>query len=628
MEDFLSLFLPDLLNNLESLNADGRVKVEDEVSYSREGPRLSGPIGRFRYVGPDNNQQADDATDPQLNYGELSQYLQLPMAPAYTSAVLTPQFGLTNHGISTYKHQQFPDVEYGHKLHYADFIPPESAPQSQYRQRQQHVAGYQPNMAQFDPSYWLSADMHPMQRNGYIAASGLLNNSPMLMPMEMLGDQQWATQRQDWDPRLEKTVVDTQENTRQTKVKAEKAKPSPVLPHICIDYSRDSLCQLLDMTLESSGPKSPIGFEAFLQGRILTNDTDNFNRITVVQGSVDPARTYLPQVISCYRRNFVNMHLKIIIPEPVHACCIMGAQVHAFKIEVDAVMQGKESKTVAINACGNDADSKDGALKHDEYLTVADIQPGQMIPISELRPKNYFIVKKLQFKSATANGTNLNFQTYNRIRTRLVAITNNGEHVLDELLSKPIIVRGRNPSFYHSKQDLLIKPKSPFFGLTQRNLLGANPRASNLTDATELIKTNSLEPLERAEEQFSDDISPPLAESEKFIEPEKDASSENSSDQEENHSPLPLEKSTAVPSGTNLTRLLESMKDENSGKYHYFPILNVYYLPPINVVYFPHGAHHSDSIGEVPPDSDKQDTNKTPGDNTQRKSTSKVYFRS
>ncbi|EMG45205.1 hypothetical protein G210_5216, partial [Candida maltosa Xu316] len=232
----------------------------------------------------------------------------------------------------------------------------------------------------------------------------------------------------------------------------------------------------------------------------------------------------------------------------------------------------------------------------------------------------YFVVKKLQFKNATPNNGNLTFQNYYHLKAKLSCIVadiyyddydidvdtegggnNNNEILLGELVSEPIIVRGRNPSFYSERKDILIKGRS-----------AASKRSFKIS-AQAAAQHKAIEHDEGEDDMMEQD------------EPDDDMGNAMGDDDEggggggggtTNGQEMQLHQTVEE---SPISSMNEDEKDvsqipplsystnqlaidaKSVDKYKYYPINNVYYLPPINTVYFPHRAHHQSQRDDQDP---------------------------
>lgn len=378
---------------------------------------------------------------------------------------------------------------------------------------------------------------------------------------------------------------------------------APEIPDIKIDYSNKSLLSLLDLSLVEKNQEAqvynsfrePLSLEikGFLHGRFCTNNLDNYVYQMSSAGSFNGNQVYAPMVISCYRRNFMNVHI-VVTTGSNDKMFVNDEPINNLRLEVGATAHGPDAGVASLSIRDTDADPKDPSRAGDN-LTVETIGLSHVIEDADLRNENFFMVKKLKFTSSTVNSLKSNTQTYYCLTVSLIADLPSGPTVIKKLKSAPIIVRGRNPSFYNTRNDIIIKPKSPYFRSSYEMLPGVNVELEAMTE--------HIPATEDTLEESSDHFLQPKAEDDVEDEPEdgiEDEVDENNSDSEnESLGGMDKEASTDV----YIKQIISSMGNTEGSNYHYFPVLSVYYTPPVNVVYFPHGAHLSSGITDtvVPP---------------------------
>lgn len=647
MDDLASLFLPDLLHPLPA-GLDPAVKQEDDfASYGRSNVSTPSSIGLgflMLYGKPDGAAQSvPDA-------GDFAQFAGFhDNSAALAANTFSPQYAhmmgqysaqypyggtaMPNYGkFQGLRHLPYPE-DTGHTLHYADFVPAEAGVQQRHQLRQ-HMLPMQPALngssviGSFDNMPWVTGgDV------GQPYAGGAL-----------YGSRPGASAEKSSDEFAQPT--DAERATEKLKSKAADRKKPAAEVRIKVDYSPDALRLLLDMkrlrnpswrpllTTKDNDPV-PFHFQAFLHGRFLTNDIDNSNFVLVTSRAVNPDTSYEPLVISCYRRNFINIHFAFSVSnqkqEPLY---VAGEQVQRFRIDIDAITNGGDKRLAPLyTISANDKSSKEQSRAGDN-IPIQMIDPGHHIDVQACTSENYFMVKKLQFKSATANSINLTHQTYYRLATNLVAELPSGDCVLDELVSTHIIVRGRNPFFYKEKNDLLIKPKSPHLIASYTDSpFSVKPAeldvpAAEIAESSIQAGADEEETEAKVKEQYmvnekTEDEVEELAEEENGDENEGNGDNDDSDVEFGSETKL----AEVLPNATNLKDFVSRMSSDNN--YHYFPILNVYYLPPINVVYFPHGAHQANTAQERPqtPFDGESKTSTPSTQGAGRKRGSNVYFR-
>ncbi|KAJ8142467.1 hypothetical protein OY671_004377 [Metschnikowia pulcherrima] len=680
LDDFASLFLPDLLNRVDSFPQDPDPKpaagsrapllqVSPVPSTSSSGMSLI----RYFEASQANQAVGQDSAAVSSAFSDLNQYLQSP-GPAkfgehsfsgfpgaetarsgasgagqgrneasvdqrnaftgYASNMSASAPNMSGHGLSP-----FSNLDMGHTSHYADFLPPEAsyAPSQRQRQFMYHQGYPSGSHTQFEGGGWPGTDASSVQGKNYYTPQ--MYYSGLVPGMEVYPSDPYSGARAAKEPEIAVDSVPTIDISE----KVDKRGRPMNTTQISVDYSGPALDRLVDLkrTTENgcvavyAGSGAPVTFslQGFLHGRLLSNDQDNHNYIQSSAGSVDPAQIYQPQVISCYRRNFINLHLHLAADDIPAQMLIEGLLVTRFRVEITAITDKSSPEPVALL----DNEHEPEPRRAGDHVSVETIGPSHVIEPSNMLKSAFWRVKKLQFKSATANSTNLAFQTYYRFLVRLYAETASGDHVVDELVSNPIIVRGRNPSFYQQKNDVLIKAKSPNAMASYSHSAQALPL---LRERLTSHSKTSLEPIVSTESGSLSAENPPVKseagspEPVKIERPEKKADSdEESASEDETGSQVKKPTSdlrVANAAGpVDLQTILAGLSKKKGDKYHYFPISNVYYLPPINVVYFPHAAHHTDADADRDGEAKTDVGAHTPASQTgsDRKPSSKVYFK-
>ncbi|EGW34605.1 uncharacterized protein SPAPADRAFT_135206 [Spathaspora passalidarum NRRL Y-27907] len=481
-----------------------------------------------------------------------------------------------------------------------------------------------------------------------------------------------------------------------------------------IDYKPFKLKRLLDFKqsgvtssndyklIDKDNNEIEIDFCGFLNGRFLTNDIDNNNYIftknelqresgeetvpKVVNKKEDP------KVISCYRRNYIQISLnvnihgfkgsnsKLLKLQTSEYGYTITRVIKYFKIEILAATNISNSKNVPILIRNDPKDiekDKDKDLKKNvqanyEYKDDL-VKPGPitsqehiLILNDECQIENgaidkFFVIKKLQFKNATPNNGNLTFQNYYHLKIKLscivadlyyddyieedgaigndasAATTNNGgdnnEIILAELISEPIIVRGRNPSFYAERKDILIKGRHPnsrgSFKMATQPISHINVQVDD--QDLDYHDEDDEEGVAAGEDEEASGSGPANMEEDdddqhiQTINPEEDNNEDDGSPISFNNEEQRARAGSLVTTNSQIPPLAYSTNQsaldvKNVKKYKYFPISNVYYLPPINVVYFPHRAHQSQKGEEADPQVEPAVVNHT-------KKSSNVYFK-
>ncbi|OVF10718.1 hypothetical protein A9F13_01g01232 [Clavispora lusitaniae] len=527
----------------------------------------------------------------------LNEYSQLPGWPSEPGFPYGPSGYGNFNGPPMGQPRPF-DQGLGHTSHYAEFIAPEA---NLFQRPMYPVSAFSPPMAQLD-TVWHQTD-RGFKRDG-------MKENPK--------DEKESAKDFLNEGTKESVVEGTKEGSRARKKRdrpKEARRIAAAAAAASIDYSSEAVLRLLDLKpdLDIKQTNAPV-LSGYLQGRLFTNDQDNWNYLTVSEGAPDTGRQYEPQMVACYRRNYITIHLRV------------AAKVGRYRLEVSACTVGNESRPVQFLIASSKGDSMRTGVA-EESISGSHV-------FSSDGNERLFVVKKFQFKSATANNTNLNFQTYYRMRVQLYGEDPTGPP-LASVSSCPIIVRGRNPSFYEDRCDILVgtrmstarrsrESEDPLEEVPEHNQAknpGEESGENGIRNVADPVKN------EKFEEKIGEkDSGAPVAIVDTKNFNEKEFSNTNGGIIDESNSPKfgspegnqnsdssPASESDSEPpqSGT----VGEALSGK-SGRYHYFPISNVYYMPPINVVYFPHGAHQAQSDRTVAPQSV----------DSERRS-SRVYFR-
>lgn len=511
----------------------------------------------------------------------------------------------------------------------------------------------------------------------------------------------------------ESFTVKQKEVKDKAKKKAKKSKATSS-PEVRIDYKARKLTRLLDLKqqentsgndykiVDKDNNEIKVQFQSYLTGRFFTNDTDNNNYIISklenaengekenTKVSRDPNIKMDPKVISCYRRNYIqismNLNLsgfskadqdnnKVLKLQTNEYGYSITRVIKWFKIEIFANTNVSENRNIPI-IIYDDNKERDKERSKDEgdfdetndFVNPISIDKAQstitlndsIVKNSEI--DNYYTVKKLQFKSATPNNGNLTFQNYYHLKIKVSAIVadlyyddyidedyssntfnERNEVNLFELVSEPIIVRGRNPSFYADRKDILIKGRSinskESFIIAGQETKTENEEAASIAENVNI--TNAEEDAENIfEDEEDEDEETENEASSKRIKSNSPSKVQSYNNQQDQPVP-PLLYSATSSSSINLKSMLENSTskvnliplNKSNSRYKYFPISNVYYLPPINAVYFPHRAHQqvnkesAAANSKSPSIENDNATNMVNISSPQKRKNSNVYFR-
>ncbi|CAX39557.1 conserved hypothetical protein [Candida dubliniensis CD36] len=688
IEDLASLFLPDLLhpstvNSSPSTSTSPRATKSDDYdmgSIFLKDSKLNNPntglpssfqefLSNNNFINRSNDieeerPQQQQQQQPQQYSHHYSGYMPFEMNPSASQHVLNYNPGMQ---------QMFQQPNIASQQNFlSSSIPGQQQQQSQMTSNFPRTNSYYGKYPGDYDEWFASTNSSITNLNGLY--------QQQLLQSQMLQQPQPMPQPQRGE--IKDTQIDSKSGSSTPKRKKTKSRKRDIKNlEVQIDYKPSKLKRLLDLKqsgatssndykiIDKNNNEVTIDLNGFLNGRFLTNDIDNNNYIfmqnELQRGEDGFAKAAVnkkenPKVVSCYRRNYIQISVNMNIRGFKDDSKLLKLQtseygytttrvIKYFKIEVSAAADILNSKGVPIIIKNENKDIEREKEKEARRISLqsnyeykADTVSPTYIntsehviilndePISNGCIDKYFVVKKLQFKNATPNNGNLNFQNYYHLKAKLSCIvadiyyddydidmandggggSNNNEILLAELVSEPIIVRGRNPSFYAERNDILIKGRS------------ASSKSSFkiAAQSSELKLTASVEADEDEDEEF-------IVEHEDEQEEEDDHHNHSGGDQEDqiqanNHngtgeSPI----SSGDDDNTQMAPLSYSTNQsaldvKSVDKYKYYPINSVYYLPPINVVYFPHRAHQSQ----------KDDQEQTSIVQENRKS-SNVYFK-
>ncbi|KAF3993015.1 hypothetical protein FT663_00296 [Candidozyma haemuli var. vulneris] len=702
MDDLASLFLPDLLHPLSTITSDALVKQEDDgfhaALFQNDQPKMpSYSAGMNMQMVNSDHDHSQSSFDPDSMYtmnmatgptpNHMANYTNQGPNMRFSPHPGPPEDFLTH----TSHYQEFVPAEA------AGIQPPSRYHSMQKPYLPQHVMPFQPAWS----ASTVIGQFDGMNYYGNISPQPPHGNPGMSMPMpvssndaddhSLFGVSKTATpevlqapmnannasfgMRGNKVPKRDDSELESSPQVGDKSIKKQKKKPKtskimdadadsvPKMSDadadsvpldkqatpatIQVDYNPGKLLKLLDLDQANDSPQVPIldhsnqpvqiTFRGFIAGRFYTNDQDNFNHISATKEVPQTDKKYNAEVVSCYRRNFIHVNVNFSRSSESNLLAIPGKGViNGFRLDVLAFANGEESIPVILNT-QNDA-IKDKSKGYSDVVLPKRIGTSHKISVSESGGDNYFTIRRAQFKSATANSVNVSFQTFNNFSVRLIAELDQGEVIVKELKSSPIIVRGRNPSFYHKRGDVLIRPRPAVskssFEFSEQDVVSEETRGQD-------YDVNSTH-----HSQSFGDGSPEKEEDSQAIKAEpKDSSvsgetEDRSLGEEMQRTRSKANRQTPVPTGagsaTNLKELLDPKSfvdaEGKPTRYRYFPISNVYYLPPINVVYFPHRAHHQsikpDSTGDANVEEEQQAITASASRRSDRKKpTSKFYFR-
>lgn len=217
------------------------------------------------------------------------------------------------------------------------------------------------------------------------------------------------------------------------------------------------------------------------------------------------------------------------------------------------------------------------------------IEYDDLVKIAQHDGNVHFLWDQIKFKSATANNRHDAANKYYTIvlEVRFHNSLNGGNDTVvltKRFESHQIIVRGRNPSFYSKKGDILIgKMKKQ----SSSRACKAEVNHNESTDSAQFTPNLKLAtPIENLRTDAVKTVSPA-----------------------DNDYKLPITAlgNTVVSAGGGSNKSFSKVKDDNDrhlalkenkggSSYQYFRVTDNYYLPPVDVGYFPHYVHHSKQV--------------------------------
>ncbi|CAI5755503.1 unnamed protein product [Candida verbasci] len=625
LEDLALLFLPDILNTVQSTNSNTNQSSPNNQTNSNNS----------------NNNTTNTGANPENSNDSSFTYHQTPSHQHQQHSHSSYQDFLNNNNFinrSTENmlqqnnyNQQLLSSQYSHMNHFNPYYPYEQQSQPSQQQiappptQQPNQLMYQNQYQQIyqqtpEPQQILQPNQQQYNTGNYDDASNVVESSPKKKKQK--------GRKKDFKH------IEYQIDLKPSKLKS------------LLDFKPSGITSINDYKIiDKYNNEVQIEFSGFLNGRFLTNDIDNNNYIftknelnknkecTNITGKVDP------KVISCYRRNYIqinmNLQLKSMKSKLLKLICSeYGYQttrvIKYFKIEISACTNLSNSKSVGIIIKKEEQKKSNPEYKEDLIVytpinnvdTIINLQDAEINDNNEI--EKFYTIKKLQFKNATPNNGNLTFQNYYHLKVKLSCIvadiyfddyieedegknedlSNTNEIILSELVSTPIIVRGRNPSFYSERKDLLIKGRSPsskksFRKLNEESLSNfrLDSNNSNLNIYSHTSSENEIENDNEHDIDNEQDLENEIdVDNELDLDIDANSPISTNLDLIENNEILP-NLSYSTNNSNNLISNPNGSGDNNceigsNEKYKYFPISSVYYLPPVNVVYFPHRAHH------------------------------------
>lgn len=296
----------------------------------------------------------------------------------------------------------------------------------------------------------------------------------------------------------------------------------------------------------------------------------------------------------CYRRNWISldftMSLKFL--ENIKE----GRPFDKMSLHLSSSLRkrdNKDSTKVSVITESEEFMFHKAEVKNTENVIQASesevsIQYDDLVKISEHNEDMHFLWDQIKFKSATANNRHDAANKYYTIvlEVRFYDSQNDANDTVVHTKifeSHQVIVRGRNPSFYSKKGDILI-------GKIKKQSASRTRAEVNHSESTDTA-------------QFTPN--PKLASSIDNL--RTDTMTKAGAVDNDYKLPITALGNTVVNASSGASKSLSKLKSGNDrnlalketkggSSYQYFRVTDNYYLPPVDVGYFPHYVHHSKQV--------------------------------
>ncbi|GMG19852.1 unnamed protein product [Ambrosiozyma monospora] len=306
--------------------------------------------------------------------------------------------------------------------------------------------------------------------------------------------------------------------------------------------------------------------------------------------------------IACYRRNFnlLSISLGFSAPARYYVDTDSGNDT---KLEISNIRMSVEStsnfskelveilifdsssnntttpvsSTKNKNSPGRDDPINSGAAGSPSLLYMNTNQVS-LVPFQGVKT---IVLKRFQFKKATPNNGKSVAKDYYYINLNLDLDFTNGETKrIKTVRSIAISVRGRNPSFYNDRNEVLISKDFSKLRMDQR---ATQRHYNNFNNHTNQPKPNNNnvpdQPYRLPTKRSIYGMSPDAPTGPISTSPATTAAN-------------PTTSNSFSLSNSNKRKRTSSLELES--RYTYFPIKSNYYLPPVHVYWFPHNAAHKE----------------------------------
>lgn len=340
---------------------------------------------------------------------------------------------------------------------------------------------------------------------------------------------------------------------------------------------------------------SKIQFRGSLAGRLYINP-ESFVKLSQLRNFLTLMEEANSTQLFCYRRNWISINftmdlgfLKLVNGEKpfdeisISLSSSLRKQDNKDSTKVSVIKESEEfifHKTEVKNF-DNIIQASDSKItvKYDDLVKIATKSDDVQI-----------LWDQIKFKSATANNrhdaANKHYIIVLEVNFHKNSSDNDTISHTRIFESHQIIVRGRNPSFYSKKGDILIGKNTKLSG-SKTSKFDLNPIENTDSSAHSLNPTNNIKSTDNQKTTaalnstasiYGDyrTFSPAVG---SIVKSEKNGIIGSMSQAKDTHDKRSV------------------LKESNGGSsYQYFRVTDNYYLPPVDVGYFPHYVHHSKQV--------------------------------
>lgn len=389
--------------------------------------------------------------------------------------------------------------------------------------------------------------------------------------------------------------------------------------------------------------QSTLSFEGNVGGRLYTSSETMCLYSNLVLGTGNTGG--LPPQLFCYRRNSISISFSLGFQSFLEGARFQKVVIQLYsslrKRNTDKGDEGGgdtgKSQTVVITDRDDFIFSKlsnetlkpangrhNGVVRlnqSEHQLTYADLEQDRNLVL---------FWDQIKFKSATANNRHDAANKFYKIVIDVQVIDDAGEVAGRKVFeSNPIIVRGRNPSFYSQKGDILIgrmkkqptnhsrRPSHPVPGCKRARhsaTTGVSLQKSSQEPSVGPLTSLPITPNQAGRSETCDpkeaDVHGPAAKA-LLVQPLHTGPGETADDGaaakdhcSTTHAKTDTPAAAARHEGSvreddvegDMLPTETAAASADSSSYQYFRVDDHYYLPPVDVGYFPHHAHHNKQV--------------------------------